>query len=190
MGILGILLLVFFVIIAVLLILLVLIQNEEGDSLGGIFAGGSGSAFGSRSGNILTRTTSVLGALFLVISLSLALVNRSPGDSGVEAAGRQSSSGANRNWWQEDASPEAAVPEAVVPESVSPEVIPTEAAVSDVIPEAAPQSAATAPAVSPVVAPPPAAVTVPAAEPAPVVMTDSGTDETVAEPEVGAPVSE
>jgi preprotein translocase subunit SecG len=117
MGILGILLLVFFVIIAALLILLVLIQNEEGDSLGGIFAGGSGSAFGSRSGNVLTRSTSVLGALFLIISLGLALVNRSPGDSGVEAAGRQSSSGANRNWWQQDASPEALAPEILVPEA-------------------------------------------------------------------------
>ena len=40
MGILSVVLLVFFVIIAVLLVLLVLIQNEEGNSLGGIFAGG------------------------------------------------------------------------------------------------------------------------------------------------------
>jgi preprotein translocase subunit SecG len=107
MGVLGILLLVFFVIIAVLLILLVLVQNEEGDSLGGIFAGGSGSAFGSRSGNVLTRATSILGGLFLIISLGLALVNRSPGDRGVEAAGRQFSSEASSDWWQEDAASEA-----------------------------------------------------------------------------------
>ncbi|MDR2742489.1 MAG: preprotein translocase subunit SecG [Treponema sp.] len=127
MGVLSILLLVFFVIIAVLLILLVLIQNEDGDSLGGIFAGGSGSAFGSRSGNVLTRATSILGALFLVISLGLALVNRSPGDSGVEAAGRQSASGANKDWWLEEAAPEAAAPEAITPdagtdETAAPEV--------------------------------------------------------------------
>ena len=44
MGILGIVLLVVFIIVAILLILLVLAQNEEGDSLGGIFAGGSGTA--------------------------------------------------------------------------------------------------------------------------------------------------
>ena len=79
MTILSTVLLVFFVIAAILLVLLVLIQNEEGDSLGGIFAGGSGSAFGSRSGNVLTRTTTVLGAIFLVMSLGLALLNRTPG---------------------------------------------------------------------------------------------------------------
>jgi preprotein translocase subunit SecG len=82
-------LLVFFVIVAILLILLVLVQNEEGDSLGGIFAGGSGSAFGSRSGNVLTKTTTVLGTLFLVLSLGMALLNRTPGTSGVEAEGRK-----------------------------------------------------------------------------------------------------
>ena len=88
MAFLGIVLIVFFVIVAILLILLVLAQNEEGDGLGGIFAGGSGSAFGSRSGNVLTRATTVLGALFLVISIGLALMNRSPAGSGVEEAGR------------------------------------------------------------------------------------------------------
>lgn len=102
MEILSTVLLVFFVIIAVLLILLVLVQNEEGDSLGGIFAGGSGSAFGSRSGNVLTRATTVLGALFLVISLGLALLNRTPGGSGVEAAGREISGEAATSNWLDD----------------------------------------------------------------------------------------
>jgi len=91
MEILSIFLLVLFIITAILLILLVLIQNEEGDSLGGVFAGGSASAFGSRSGNILTKISSILGALFFVLSFSLALVNRTPKtDKGVEEAGRQS----------------------------------------------------------------------------------------------------
>ncbi|WP_304241034.1 preprotein translocase subunit SecG, partial [Gracilinema caldarium] len=39
MGLVNVLLLVLFVIVAILLILIVLVQNEEGDSLGGIFAG-------------------------------------------------------------------------------------------------------------------------------------------------------
>ena len=107
MGILSIVLLVFFVIVAALLVLLVLVQNEEGDSLGGIFAGGSGSAFGSRSGNVLTRATTVLGVLFLTISLSLALLNRTPGGSGVEAAGRELfGEEGTSNWLETELNPE------------------------------------------------------------------------------------
>ena len=103
MGILSLLLLVFFVIAAILLILLVLFQNEEGDSLGGIFAGGSSTTFGSRSGNVLTRATTVLGALFLIISLGLALLNRTPGGSGVEAEGRRLfSETSGSNWLDEE----------------------------------------------------------------------------------------
>jgi len=102
MGILSVVLLVFFVIIAVLLVLLVLIQNEEGDSLGGIFAGGSSSAFGSRSGNVLTRFTTVLGALFLVISLGLALLNRTPVGAGVEEEGRRMSIEETGSGWLEE----------------------------------------------------------------------------------------
>ncbi|MDR0561757.1 MAG: preprotein translocase subunit SecG [Spirochaetaceae bacterium] len=110
MTILRIALLVVFIMVALLLVLLVLIQNEEGDSLGGIFAGGSSSAFGSRSGNVLTRTTSILGGLFLILSFGLALVNRSAGGSGVEAAGaavRQEGAAVNRNWWQEAETPQS-----------------------------------------------------------------------------------
>jgi len=107
MGILAVILLVFFVIIAILLILLVLAQNEEGDSLGGIFAGGSGSAFGSRSGNVLTRTTTILGALFLIVSLGLALMNRGPTGTGVEAAGRALLPETGTDWFMEDETPAA-----------------------------------------------------------------------------------
>jgi preprotein translocase subunit SecG len=99
MGVLSVVLLVFFVIIAFLLILLVLIQNEEGDSLGGIFAGGSGSAFGSRSGNVLTRATTILGALFLIISLGLALLSRTPAGTGVEEEGRRISTELEGSDW-------------------------------------------------------------------------------------------
>ncbi|GMO16190.1 MAG: preprotein translocase subunit SecG [Spirochaetaceae bacterium] len=84
-------LLVLFIIVSILLVLLVLIQNEEGDSLGGVFAGGSNTAFGSRSGNVLTKASTVLGALFFILSFSLAMLNRSPVDSrGIEEAGRRS----------------------------------------------------------------------------------------------------
>ena len=102
MGILSVVLLVFFVAIAVLLVLLVLIQNEEGDSLGGIFAGGSSSAFGSRSGNVLTRATTVLGSLFLIISLGLALLNRTPAGVGVEEEGRRLSIEETGSGWLDE----------------------------------------------------------------------------------------
>ena len=102
MGILGIVLLVFFVIVAILLVLLVLIQNEEGEGLGGIFGGGSSTAFGSRSGNVLTKATTILGTLFLVISLGLAIMHRSPIGSGVEQAGRALSQETGYEWFMED----------------------------------------------------------------------------------------
>lgn len=103
MGLVNVLLLVLFVIVAILLILIVLVQNEEGDSLGGIFAGGSNSAFGSRSGNVLTKTTSILGALFLILSFSLALINRTPSDKGVKAAAQQLETAGNTEWWNDQA---------------------------------------------------------------------------------------
>jgi len=105
MGILGIILLVIFVIIAILLIFLVLIQNEEGEGLGGIFGGGGGTAFGSRSGNVLTKTTTVLGSLFLVISLGLAIMNRGPVGTGVEQAGRALFDGTATEWFLEEDAP-------------------------------------------------------------------------------------
>jgi preprotein translocase subunit SecG len=119
MAIFSVLLLVFFVIVAILLILIVLVQNEEGNSIGGIFAGGSGSAFGSRSGNILTRATSVLGVLFFVIALGLALIHRTPSGAGVEAAARQQAAPeSNADWYLNDETPPAdqGVPE-VLPEA-------------------------------------------------------------------------
>ncbi|MDR0389576.1 MAG: preprotein translocase subunit SecG [Spirochaetaceae bacterium] len=118
MAVFSVILLVFFVIIAILLILIVLVQNEEGNSIGGIFAGGSGSAFGSRSGNILTRATSVLGVLFFVIALGLALLHRSPGGSGVEASARQQMTPESSTDWFLDEVPENGLPsESGLPEA-------------------------------------------------------------------------
>jgi preprotein translocase subunit SecG len=108
MGVLSIFLLVLFIIASILLVLLVLVQSEDGDSLGGVFAGGSSSAFGSRSGNILTRASSILGGAFLILSFALAIVNRTPGGSGVEAAGRRDTSVEAADWWKEEALPPGA----------------------------------------------------------------------------------
>jgi preprotein translocase subunit SecG len=106
MPVLNTILVVLFVIVSILLILLVLVQNEEGDSFGGVFAGGGGSAFGSRSGNILSRASSILGGLFLVLAFVMALLSpRGPQGSGVEAAGRAliTDETPGSAWWDDDA---------------------------------------------------------------------------------------
>ncbi len=121
MGFVTVLLLIMFVLVSVLLILIVLVQGEEGDTLGGLFAGGSGSVFGSRSGNILTKTTSILGALFLVLAFSLALVNRSGGDQGLSTTPKQIEQSESSEWWNENtASPSGDSTVPAAPESTAP----------------------------------------------------------------------
>jgi len=121
MALLGIVLLVLLVISALLLILLVLVQDEQGEGVAGFFSGASTSAFGSRTGNVLTRFTTVLAAVFLFCCLALAWVNRS-GEAGnvVGKAREQALSGETPQWWVESsAAPEgtAPAPEAAVPDA-------------------------------------------------------------------------
>lgn len=110
MEIIGIVLLVAFVIICLLIICLVLVQDESGDSLGGLFAGGSNSAFGSRSASVLTKATYVIVGLFFVSAFFLAFINKTPGDKGLEEAARaaQSSTKATE-WWNAPATTAPAV---------------------------------------------------------------------------------
>ncbi len=101
MAIIGTLLLVIFVISAILLIIIVMMQDEQGDGLGGIFGGGSGAAFGSRSGNILTKTTSILGAIFILSSLGNAWINRTPGAGDVLGVAREQAVETTSEWWNQ-----------------------------------------------------------------------------------------
>jgi len=98
MEILSTILLVFFVLVAVLLIGMVLIQDEQGDGLAGMFGGGSQSTFGSRAGNVLTRTTTILGGLFIVVALFLAVMYKTPDTGDVAAAARKAGS-TTAEWW-------------------------------------------------------------------------------------------
>ncbi|HET7838520.1 MAG TPA: preprotein translocase subunit SecG [Rectinemataceae bacterium] len=98
MGILSIVLLVIFVIVALLLVLMVIIQDSDSDSLGGLFAGGSSSAFGSRSTSVVVRFTYVLGALFFVVAFGLAILNKSSVGN-VEAAAQQKNQSTPTEWW-------------------------------------------------------------------------------------------
>lgn len=119
MGFIGVILLVIFVIVCLIIIALVLLQNNEGDGLGGLFAGGSNSAFGSRSATVLTKITYGAVFLFFVTAFFLALANKSPSDEGLEQEA-QMQRAADTEWWAEEqeAAPDAAadsVPDAEVP---------------------------------------------------------------------------
>ena len=100
MGIVGIILLIIFIIASILLVVMVLIQDEQGEGLGGIFGGGASTSFGPRSGNILTKFTSILGAIFLVCSFALAWLNKTPESGDVlGAARRDTDTEQTEKWW-------------------------------------------------------------------------------------------
>ena len=76
--------------ICLLLLFVVLLQQGKGGGIAAAFGGsGSQSAFGARAGaTVLTRATTVLGALFMVGAIVLAILGeRGPGSvlSGVDA---------------------------------------------------------------------------------------------------------
>jgi len=100
-GLIGIVLLVILIISAILLVLIVLIQDDQGEGVGGIFGGGSSSAFGSRSGNVLTRFTAGLAAVFLVCIFGLAWINRTPSSGNLLNKARQEAlnSSGQQSWW-------------------------------------------------------------------------------------------
>jgi preprotein translocase subunit SecG len=100
MALIGIVLLVIMAISSVLLVLVVLVQDDQGEGIGGIFGGGSNTAFGSRSGNVLTRFTAVLAAIFLLSVFGMAWVNRSPTAGNVLSKARaEALSGGSNSWW-------------------------------------------------------------------------------------------
>ncbi len=67
-------LLIFHAIIALLLIIVVLIQPGKGDTTSLLGGGSASSAFGADTGAVLTKTTAILGALFMLNSLILSVV--------------------------------------------------------------------------------------------------------------------
>jgi preprotein translocase subunit SecG len=103
MGLLSIVLLVIFAIASLLMILVIMLQDDQGEGIGGLFGGGSSSAFGSRSGNILTRFTTVLGAIFIVGAFALAWLNRTPESTDIleQARLEQLQAADESNWWVE-----------------------------------------------------------------------------------------
>src|SRR5213596_2491374 len=83
---------VFYVLVCLLLLLVVLMQQGKGGDMASAFGGGGSSqtAFGARAGaTVLTRATSVLGALFMLGAIILGVYGqRGPGSllSGVKGS--------------------------------------------------------------------------------------------------------
>jgi preprotein translocase subunit SecG len=107
MGLISVVLLVILIISAILLVLVVLVQDEQGEGLGGIFGGGSTTPFGSRSGNVLTRFTAILAAVFLFCVFAMAWVNKTPETGNVIGRARAESlqGGQQQNWWVQTPAP-------------------------------------------------------------------------------------
>src|SRR5436309_8180500 len=71
-----------FVLVCIFLTLLVLIQKGRGGGLASAFGGAGGNtAFGSKTGDVLTWATSVVFGIFLVLAIILNLMAKSHGQS-------------------------------------------------------------------------------------------------------------
>lgn len=69
------LLLCLLMIVSIFLILLVLIQKGRGGGLSSAFGGGGGNtAFGSKTGDVLTWATSIVFGIFMLLAIGLNLV--------------------------------------------------------------------------------------------------------------------
>src|SRR5436190_24206268 len=86
-----------YLVVCLLLLLVVLMQQGKGGDMASAFGGGGSSqtAFGARAGaTVLTRATTVLGALFMLGAIVLGIYGqRGPGSllSGVRSAPVQQS---------------------------------------------------------------------------------------------------
>src|SRR5687767_2762412 len=71
-----------FIIVCIFLILLVLIQKGRGGGLASAFGGAGGNtAFGSKTGDVLTWATSIIFGVFLVLAVALNLFANARNDA-------------------------------------------------------------------------------------------------------------
>lgn len=69
------LVMVLFIIVCLFMVLLVLIQKGRGGGLASAFGGaGANTAFGSKTGDVLTWATSVVFGIFLILAVALNLM--------------------------------------------------------------------------------------------------------------------
>jgi len=102
-------LIIIYIVVCIALITIVLLQSSKGEGLAGVFGGGGGSQaiFGARTGDILTKSTTALAILFMVLSLVLAVLS----GRRAKSLSQEISAAASRPRQQlpltEDVSPEA-----------------------------------------------------------------------------------
>jgi preprotein translocase subunit SecG len=85
-----------YIVMCVFLILLVLIQKGRGGGLSSAFGGSGGNtAFGTKTGDVLTWATSIVFGIFLLLAVFLNLVAN---DIGVPSARAASSSPSSSPW--------------------------------------------------------------------------------------------
>ena len=77
-------LMILFIFVCLFLILLILIQKGRGGGLASAFGGAGGNtAFGSKTGDVLTWATSVVFGIFLLLAIGLNLLANSINDRAV-----------------------------------------------------------------------------------------------------------
>ena len=66
---------VLFILVSLILILLILIQKGRGGGLSGAFGGAGGNtAFGAKTGDVLTWATSIIFGVFVLLAITLNLL--------------------------------------------------------------------------------------------------------------------
>lgn len=144
---------IFFAVVCVLLMIVILLQRGRGVGLSGAFggAGGTSSAFGSKTGDVLTWITIVGAVVMLTFAVLLNYLFRpiSPGLGGVTPPASGAPAGAPAAL-PIDPGPATPKPAVATPEAPANSATPTEA------PAATPEAPPTPPADAPAAEPPPA----------------------------------
>lgn len=110
-------LMMLFIFVCLLLILIVLIQKGRGGGLASAFGGmGGNTAFGSKTGDVLTWATSAIFAVFLLLAIALNLMADYRHSSYLQAGGGAAA--------MPETGTEGALPELPTPDPVPPPAAP------------------------------------------------------------------
>lgn len=74
MGVLVTVITIFLVILAIVIVLLILLQSDKSAGMGILGGGGSQSAFGSSTADVLTKMTGTMVAIFMISAFALSVI--------------------------------------------------------------------------------------------------------------------